>query len=78
MIQYGVILFHTTSSVMRTEKLLLKAGVKIKLVPTPREFSSDCGISVRFEWDKHEPINMLLEEEGVEFEAIYPLSKKSG
>ena len=78
MIQYGVILFHTTSSVMRAEKLLLKAGFNIKLVPTPREFSSDCGISIRFEWGKHEPINMLLEEEGVEFEAIYPLSKKNG
>ncbi|MDD5700782.1 MAG: DUF3343 domain-containing protein [Dehalococcoidales bacterium] len=78
MIQYGVILFHTTSSVMRTEKLLLKAGVKIKLVPTPREFSSDCGISIRFEWAKYEPLKVLLEEERVEFEAIYPLSEKSG
>ena len=75
MIQYGVILFHTTSSVMRTEKLLLKAGFKIKLIPTPREFSSDCGISVRFEWNKHEPIRSLLEVEGVEFETICPLSK---
>jgi hypothetical protein len=78
MIQYGVILFHTTSNVMRTEKMLLKAGFKIKLVPTPREFSSDCGISIRFEWDQYEPIKLLLEEERVEFEAIYPLSKNSG
>jgi hypothetical protein len=61
---------------MRTEKLLLKTGFKIKLVPIPREFSSDCGISVRFEWDKHEPIRFLLEKEGVEFEGIYPLSNK--
>ena len=76
MIQYGVILFHTTSSVMRTEKLLLKAGFKIKLVPTPREFSSDCGISIRFEWDKHDSILLLLDEEAVELEAIYPLSPK--
>jgi hypothetical protein len=77
MTQYGVILFHTTSSVMRTEKLLLKARFKIKLVPTPREFSSDCGISIRFEWDQLEPTKLLLEEERVEFEAIYPLSKNS-
>jgi hypothetical protein len=74
MIQFGVILFHTTSSVMRSEKLLLKAGFKIKLVPTPREYSSDCGIAVRFDWDKNEPVKSLLEEGKVEFEAIYPLS----
>lgn len=77
MIQYGVILFHTTSNVMRTEKMLLKAGFKIKLVPTPRAFSSDCGISIRFEWDNNDPIKLLLDEESVEFEAIYPLSKNS-
>jgi hypothetical protein len=76
MIKYGVILFHTTSSVMRTEKLLLKAGLKIKLVPTPREFSSDCGISIRFEWDKADSVKPLLEENVVEFEAIYPLLKQ--
>jgi hypothetical protein len=75
--QYGVILFPTTSGVMRTEKLLAKAGFKIKLIPPPREFSSDCGISIRFEWDQYEPVKLLLEAEGVEFEAIYPLVKNS-
>jgi hypothetical protein len=78
MSQYGVILFHTTSSVMKAEKLLIKAGFNNKLVPTPREFSSDCGISIRFEWDKYEPIKALMEEAQVEFESIYPLSKNSG
>jgi hypothetical protein len=62
---------------MRTEKLLLKAGFKIKLIPTPREFSSDCGISIRFEWAYCERIKTLLEEEKVEFEAIYPLGQKA-
>lgn len=75
MMQYGVILFHTTSSVMRSEKLLLKAGFTIKMIPTPREFSSDCGIAVRFDWDKNEQVKALLEEAKVEFEAIYSLSK---
>jgi hypothetical protein len=77
MTQHGVILFHTTSSVMRTEKLLLKAGFKIKLIPTPREFSSDCGIAVRFEWDHCEQIKLLLEGEKIEFEAIYPLGQRT-
>jgi hypothetical protein len=77
MIQYGVVLFHTTSSVMRGEKLLMKAGIPVKLIPTPREFSSDCGIAVRFEWEHNERIKLLLEEGTVEFEAIYALGHKS-
>lgn len=75
MTQYGVVLFHTTSSVMRAEKILKEAGFKLKLIPTPREFSSDCGIAVRFEWAFHEQIRLRLDEEQVEFEAIYPLGQ---
>ena len=45
MSEYGVVLFYTTSSVMAAEKKLVKEGFIIKLIPTPRQFSSDCGIS---------------------------------
>ncbi len=65
MTEYGVILFHTTSSVMRAEKLLKKAGYSIKLLPTPRQFSSDCGIALRFAWRQHELVKALLEAERV-------------
>jgi hypothetical protein len=75
MIPYGVILFHTTSSVMRTEKLIVNAGFKIKLIPVPRQFSSDCGIAIRFEWALHEQIQLLLEEKQIEFDVIHPLEK---
>jgi hypothetical protein len=68
---YGVILFHTTSSVLRAEKRLMKEGFAIRLVPTPRQFSSDCGIALRFEWNDLERITSMLGEENVEFDAIH-------
>ena len=68
--KYGVILFNTTTSVMQAEKILLKADFVIKLIPTPREFSADCGISIRFEWDQNVQIKALLEKEKVNYEAI--------
>ena len=68
---YGVILFHTTSSVLRAEKRLIKEGFAIKLVPTPRQFSSDCGIALRFDWNDHKRITSMLGEEKVEFDAIH-------
>lgn len=70
MTQYGVVLFHTTSAVMRAEKLLIKEGYSIKLIPTPRQFSSDCGIALRFDWNCHEQMKSLLDEGKVEFDAI--------
>jgi len=76
MILQGVILFHTTSNVMRTEKLLLKAGYCIKLIPTPREFSSDCGIAIRFNWELYEKVKLILAQEKIEFAAINQLILK--
>jgi len=68
--QYGVVLFHTTSAVMRAEKLLMKEGYSIKLIPTPRQFSSDCGIVLRFDWNHCNMVKSVLDEAKVEFNAI--------
>ena len=73
MTHFGVILFHTISAVMRAEKLLIKAGYDTKLIPTPRQFSSDCGIALRFDWNQLEQIKTVLETNKVEFDTIHPL-----
>ena len=71
MTQYGVVLFYTTSSVMRAEKLLITEGYSIKLIPTPRQFSSDCGIALRFDWHCNEEIRLVLDKTRIEFDAIH-------
>lgn len=73
---YGVVLFHTTSAVMRAEKLLARAGLTTKLIPTPREFSSDCGIALRFNWADLEHVRMTLESAAVEINAIHSLDAR--
>jgi hypothetical protein len=70
---HGVVLFHTTSAVMRAERLLIKAGYSIKLVPTPRQFSTDCGIAVRFNWADIEGVRATLERAKIETDALRPL-----
>ena len=61
----GVVIFHTSSAAIRSEKILLKSGLTVKLIPTPREFSSDCGIALRFEWDEEANVRQLLETAGI-------------
>jgi hypothetical protein len=69
----GVILFHTTAGVMRAEKLLLGQRFTIKLIPPPRQFSSDCGISVQFQWEDKDRIVEALRAADVKYEAVYKL-----
>jgi N-acyl-L-homoserine lactone synthetase len=73
MTRYGVILFHTNSSVMRAEKLLKRAGYSIKIIPTPREFSSDCGVALRFDWTDCEQVKVILDTAHLEIDAIHQM-----
>jgi hypothetical protein len=73
MTEKGVILFHTTAAVMRAEKLLLQQGLKIKLVPPPRQFSSDCGISIQFQIDDRDRVVEILNSANVEIDAVHQL-----
>ena len=47
---YGVLLFDSTQGALKAEKVLKKAGYLIKMIPVPRQISSDCGVCVRFLW----------------------------
>lgn len=71
---YGVVLFHTNAAVMRAEKTLVRSGMSVKLVPTPRELSSDCGIALRFGWSDAEQVEAMLESARVPYAGIYTLN----
>lgn len=67
----GVALFHTTTSAIRAEKILMKVGLLVKLVPTPRELSSDCGISLRFSPADEGLVRFTLDQAHLEYEICY-------
>jgi hypothetical protein len=71
--KFGVILFDTNTSAMQAEAVLVRANQVIKLIPTPRELSSDCGTSIRFDWSLKEEVEALLLGAKVEFAGIHPL-----
>jgi hypothetical protein len=58
---------------MRAEKLLGKEGYAVKLIPVPRQFSSDCGIALRFDWTQCQRIKLVLDAASVEIDGIYQL-----
>lgn len=73
---YGVILFNTSSSAMQAEAVLVKSRLLVKLIPTPRELSSDCGVALRFDWDLKDEVFTLLNKMRVDMAGIYPLAAR--
>jgi len=80
---FGVATFHSTHAVMRAEKILKEAGLEeVRLIPVPRQVSSDCGVTVRFllsDLERARELLMALEEDlegihtrtGEGWEAVY-------
>jgi hypothetical protein len=68
---FGVVLFHTSSASLRAEKILAKEGLTVKLIPTPREFSSDCGVALRFAWSDDSRVRTLLDSANMNIYSIH-------
>ena len=69
----GVLIFHSIHRVMRAEKILKSAGVDVRLVPVPRQLSSDCGLALVFPLSQRSAVQEELEGAGCLFEEVHAL-----
>ncbi|MCI0497679.1 MAG: DUF3343 domain-containing protein [Thermoplasmata archaeon] len=69
----GVALFHSTSLAIRGERIARKGGLKVKLVPTPRHLSSDCGTALRFRMEDIDALRALFRASSLECDDMIPL-----
>lgn len=67
-----VILFQSVHHALRAERLLKAADIPCKLIPVPRNLSSDCGVCLRFDPALRSRIEKVLTGQ-VEIGAIHPL-----
>ncbi|MFZ5915820.1 MAG: DUF3343 domain-containing protein [Chloroflexota bacterium] len=72
-VQYGAVLFHSVSHALRAERMTQRAGLQVKLIPVPRQFSSNCGTALRFFWADGPRIQEVLREARLDIEAVHKL-----
>ena len=68
-----VFLFESVSAVLVAEKVLKDMGITHKLIPVPKQLSSDCGVCLRVESDDQLRVEQALTDK-VKVLAIHPLS----
>jgi len=66
---YYVILFKSVSYALKAEKILKAEKLPHKLIPVPKQISSDCGVCLRFEPAFQDDIKAALTSK-VEIEEI--------
>jgi len=73
----GVILFPSVHFALQAEKLVKAKGISYKLIPVPRQLSSDCGVCLRIPWEKKEDVLRILAQSAVKVDGAHPLPDKS-
>jgi len=70
---FAVALFYSTSAALRAEKVVGERGIKVKLIPVPRQISSDCGVCLRFPRDQEPQVRAVLEEARVDVQGFHSI-----
>lgn len=68
--QYSVVLFHSITGALQAEKRLKERGIATKLIPVPRQVSSDCGVCLRFERKDEPEVRRALDDERIDIQGI--------
>jgi len=48
-----------------------RAGLPVRLIPGPRNISPNCGVALRFSYDRLEEALTVLKEGSVQYEAVH-------
>lgn len=76
--EFGILTFQSTHHAMRAEKVLESEGIKIKTIPTPRDISLSCGLSIRVSVEDIDTIKGLMKNSILEYKGLYYLSTGDG
>ena len=70
-----IVSFNSTHHAIRLDKLLGEASVRATTLPTPREITASCGISIRFLYEDIEKVKNTLVENNIEYKGIYKITR---
>jgi len=72
---YCVITFASTSGALKGERIMKAAERLFVIMPTPREVSTSCGLSLKVRPEDIEESYQVLREGGVEIVGVYRLNQ---
>ncbi len=75
--EFYIITFESTHLAISTEKFLL-AQVSVEMVPTPREISASCGLSLKISLTHIEQVKAILDERSKEGLKLYHMRREEG
>jgi hypothetical protein len=70
------ITFNSTNHTLKAEKLLLEEGINLIVIPTPREISTSCGLTIKLFQDDLLKSLKILRDSHVDIANTYLIRKE--
>ena len=70
-----IVSFNSTQYAMRADKLIRENNITSTTLPTPREITASCGISIRFLKEDLEKVSSILKDNSVELKGLYHIKR---
>ena len=74
----AVLTFEGTMQALRAEKRIKGEAIECRLVPTPRELSSTCALSLTFDRDQRDAVGVAVHRHELRIEAAYCYPEDGG
>lgn len=72
-----VVVFDSTHYAIAAEKILKEKNYQIHTIPTPREITASCGLSICFDENLLGYIKRDMEENNIKIKGIYKINKNN-
>lgn len=73
--EYALTTFKSTNYAIQAEKVLKKNDIVFKTIPTPREVSHSCGLSLLFDLESLDKVKEIIERDKIQIDGLYRFIK---
>ncbi|KPU42936.1 hypothetical protein OXPF_37050 [Oxobacter pfennigii] len=76
--EYVFITFDSTNFALQAEDYLKKNNFSVTIIPTPREVTQSCGLSIRLNSAGIDEVKEIIGTQKIKIKSIYFLKKENG
>lgn len=76
--KFYVVSFDSTHHAIRAEKLFKDSNLNVRMMPTPREITASCGLSIRFEEANLKEVEEIISNEELAVKGKYEMNRQDG
>ena len=73
-----IISFNSTHQAIKCDKAFGKNEIDYTVLPTPREISQSCGMSIRFGLEDIDTIKEIIDQNQIEYKSMHRIFKEDG